>query len=141
MSAIRISRDHVDLLLTLAYIQREPLSYRGGELRHWDAEWFRFAGIDLIRTNLRSVQMVDTPEWDEADTYIPTFTYGIPKNGISPAFALKQVQYYEYQTCDWSEWDKSDAKAFCDALKSRLISRLPGWEEAPWGWHRDMGLS
>lgn len=46
---------------------------------------------------------------------------------------LKAIDCYEYQSCEHDGWETSLAKEFCDALRSRAIRNLPGYEEAEWG--------
>lgn len=48
--------------------------------------------------------------------------------------ALKAIDCYEYQSCEHPEWHESEAKRFCDSLRSVLIHSLPGYNEAPWEW-------
>jgi hypothetical protein len=46
---------------------------------------------------------------------------------------LKAIDCYEYQSCEHPQWERSEARAFCQALRHRLVMRLPGYDEAPWG--------
>ena len=52
---------------------------------------------------------------------------------INPVQVLKALACYEYQSCETPEWDASEAHAFCEALRHRMIQVLPGYEEATWG--------
>lgn len=47
---------------------------------------------------------------------------------------LKALDRLEYQSCEHEGWKTSEAAAFCEALRRRLISHLPGYEEAPEAW-------
>ena len=47
---------------------------------------------------------------------------------------IKLIQNYDYQTCEHPEYQLSSVKHFCDSLISSLISNLPGYSEAKWGW-------
>lgn len=51
---------------------------------------------------------------------------------VDPVQALKAIRCYEYQSCEHPEWENSEARAFCDALRLRMINKLPGYEEAAW---------
>jgi hypothetical protein len=53
--------------------------------------------------------------------------------GWSGAELLKAINCYAYQSCELDDWSDSEAQAFCEALKDRLICRLPGYDDAPWG--------
>ena len=49
------------------------------------------------------------------------------------AQAYKSIDCYEYQACDADDWNESEAKGFCDALRDYLSRAIPGYEEAEWG--------
>ena len=51
---------------------------------------------------------------------------------------LKSCDCYEYQACEHDGWEKSEAKAFIDALRSAYIHKLPGYSDAEWGAPRSM---
>ena len=58
---------------------------------------------------------------------------GPRERGWSPAALFKAIHCYAYQSCGADDWDSSEARAFCEELKERLIGALPGYDEAPWG--------
>ena len=62
------------------------------------------------------------------------YTYREPRTMIKLTVVqlLKFVSCYEYQSCEHSEWEQSEAKEICDALRTALIHALPGYEEAKW---------
>jgi hypothetical protein len=45
---------------------------------------------------------------------------------------LKALDAFEYQSCDHPEWEASPARVVCDRLRYAIISRLPGYADAPW---------
>lgn len=49
-----------------------------------------------------------------------------------PVEILKAIACYEYQACECSSWQESNAKAFCNALRVRMIRELPGYDDADW---------
>jgi hypothetical protein len=49
-----------------------------------------------------------------------------------PVTVLKLIDSYEYQSCEHSGWKESQAKRVCDQLRKLVISKLPGYDEAPW---------
>ena len=54
---------------------------------------------------------------------------------VSAVEGLKQIDHYLYQTKDEDgAWRRGGVESFIDTLRSRLVSSLPGWEEAPWRW-------
>lgn len=51
---------------------------------------------------------------------------------VDPLSALKALSCYEYQSCEDPGWGSSEARAFCDALRHRMVGALPGYDAAPW---------
>jgi len=51
---------------------------------------------------------------------------------LTPVATLKALACYEYQSCEHPDWEGSESKAFCDALRHAAINALPGYEEADW---------
>ena len=49
---------------------------------------------------------------------------------LEPVFVLKAIDCYEYQSCEHDGWETSEAKAFCVALRSKMIMDLPGYDKA-----------
>ena len=57
--------------------------------------------------------------------YVPT---------IDNIFVMaKQVNCYEYQSCEHDGWESSKAHKMCRAIKEALLSKNDDYEEAPWG--------
>jgi len=51
---------------------------------------------------------------------------------LDPVVVLKQVANYAH-ACEHDALPHSAARAFCELLTQRLITALPGYEAAPWG--------
>lgn len=51
---------------------------------------------------------------------------------VAPVGVLKAISCYEYQACEDPGWERSEARAFCDALRRRAIHALPGYDAAAW---------
>jgi hypothetical protein len=49
-----------------------------------------------------------------------------------PVAVLKACDGYEYQACEHPGWEGSEAHAYIEALRTRAIRALPGYEEAAW---------
>jgi hypothetical protein len=60
--------------------------------------------------------------------------YQRPTSHARTVEALKIIDCYASQSCEHPEWEASEARAFCRALRESLISSIPGWDQAPWGW-------
>jgi hypothetical protein len=52
---------------------------------------------------------------------------------ITPVQVLKSCACYEYQTCEHQGYKSSEAKAFIEALKTKAVNSLEGYEDAVWG--------
>ena len=73
------------------------------------------------------------PGKTNAEHVIP-FQYKPLMNPPTPVEVLKIISCYEYQSCEHPQWEDSEAHCFCRALRKSTIDRLPGYDEAPWGW-------
>lgn len=50
----------------------------------------------------------------------------------TPVAALKLIQSLAYQSCETDDWRSTLARRILDAMTETLITRLPGYEAAPW---------
>jgi len=95
-------------------------------------------GRMLLGENITSVSFrypndtLDELPGQQRNTTVDAYRYHDP-GVFSPVVILKAIDCYEYQSCEHPGWRYSQAYAFCDALRSRLIGELPGYDEAPWG--------
>ncbi len=53
--------------------------------------------------------------------------------GIDPVGAIKVAQCYRYQSNEHPEWEASDANKIVEMVIDGAISKLPGYDAAPWG--------
>lgn len=53
------------------------------------------------------------------------------------ATVAAQLGHYEYQACESDDWRDTEARAFVDAMRERLLGTLPGAEQASWGFSRE----
>lgn len=53
---------------------------------------------------------------------------------VEPVAMLKAIACYEYQCCDRPEWKDSDVRSLLSRMRSAAIARLPGYEQAAWGY-------
>jgi hypothetical protein len=95
----------------------------------------------LVAENLRSIhaRYPDTIGSDDnvpgpIDPYWNDYWYQGRSRRPSAVEGLKLLDCYEYQACESAEWHTSEARQFCEALRSRLIAHVPGYSEAPWEW-------
>ena len=162
MSAFIVSKAHVDALVHAAAAvehgeHRSGLSWyhftevddRGwpADMRHYEVGYSDQASQDecgrmLWGENLRSIEYryPDTIEnqmypgpgdflgWPDVDQYTCKGLRPTP----DPVAILKALDCYEYQSCEHPGWRTSNAHAFCEALRGKMICSLPGYRDAAW---------
>lgn len=85
-------------------------------------------GAMLWAENVRSVNhRYAEDEWEEV------YEYRGLMGQVDPIIVLNAINCYEYQSCEHPEWERSEAYAFIQALRAKMISRLipegsPGWD-------------
>lgn len=132
MSAYLVDDEHIHVMLWAAerYSGYGPLRwYYGNPEDMGTLEDRNTVGQMLIDANLRSVNH----RYNET-TPATTYRYQQPRHiGWSVGELLNAIDGYEYQaSCDALDWRDGAARAFCQALKARLIQHVPGYEEGPW---------
>ena len=86
-------------------------------------------GQMLLDENVASANHYNTEQQDRV-----TYTYRRPiQQAWTTAELLNALHCYRYQASDRPDWKTSQACAFVEALEARLIRRLPGYLEGPWG--------
>lgn len=142
MSAFVVNKSHINALLHAGMAVRyRPLTWRhNGESHTLTDESATVVGQMLLDECVRSVcyryegdSMANLPGRTNAEWLIP-FEYRFTHRRPTPIEALSLISCYEYQSCEHDEWETSEAKAFCDALRHCTIPRLPGYDEAPGSW-------
>ena len=145
MSAFVVSETHIDYMIRAAlrlHYNHSPMSwiwnadratgnYERETLPRGDHAAELRVGQMLWDTNRESVNY----RYDDA-TEGPEYT-GRPAASmqaleIESVQALKAIACYEYQSCEHDEWEGSEARAFCVALRRRAIDALPGYDDAAW---------
>ena len=157
MSSWIVTKEHITALVDLATVPGRGLHFyhenkmhsfesyvtkydNGTEISYWD--WL---GQMLWDENVRGVGerypdsgITDLPGSIGAEHIIPykhVFTISDPRTMPTPIEGIVVARCYRYQSCDSGDvWDKSLARAFVDALIEELITQLPGYDAAPWGW-------
>jgi len=133
MSAYIVDDGHIDYLIQAGLFwssKAGPLGwYHGGTWHELTRRTAHRIGSILLRENFKSVNH-RYGENSESPAY---FYKPHPAYPPDPVQVLKAITCYEYQACEYEEWEASEAHAFCKALQARAIRQLPGWEEADWG--------
>jgi hypothetical protein len=146
LSAWIVSKVHIDLMVTagLEFGSHGPLVWwheaaqKRYELTDRDA-----VGRMLWAENLASVacrypndEDGERPgPLDFRDSDVETYRFErVPLVFPDGAGAVAHnLACYEYQSCEHDGWVTSQAYAYCQALRGVLLYRLPGYNDAPWG--------
>ena len=145
MSAYVVDKAHINAMLQFgtspAYQQYGAFSwYYKNETHYLSRENANEVGQMLLDENVRSVcyrypddSMANLPGRNDAEWLLPFKPYHAP-NQPTPIDILRMTGSYKYQSCEHPEWEESEAFAFCDALRSRAIHLLPGYDDAIRDW-------
>jgi hypothetical protein len=151
VSAFVVSKEHIDLLVALAFTGPRPEPHGS---RHWhEPSWLKKAnptpddvGRMLLAENLTSVHdryprdRADElpgprpPYWLVSEAGEGGYQFTRHRYRLTAVEGLKALACYEYQSCEHDGWPESDAHAFCRSLHDAVVWMLPGMEEAPWSW-------
>lgn len=52
---------------------------------------------------------------------------------VPPVAVIVSAQCFDYQACEFEEWEASEARKIIDSIIKDAIRRLPGYEKASWG--------
>ena len=152
MSAYMVSKEHIDAILCVVV---EGPAQSGKTTHEWQViiaytdlfpkgtgDPLNALGDLLVRENLSSIHsrypdtvtdLENTPG-PIAQYWLREYVYRHPARKPNVIEALKLIDCYEYQSCEHPEWPGSQAKKICDRLRCLLVSALPGYEKASWGW-------
>jgi hypothetical protein len=129
MSAWIVSKRHIDQLV-----------YGAIRLGVIHPESATDMGAMLTRANIKSIR-ARYGQYDEgaaAKAAQGPYRYREPRDPIDDVSLLKQVNCYDYQTCEFDAYMRSRARSFVVGLETALkelgVTRdSPGYNEAPWG--------
>jgi len=142
MSANMVTKHHIDTLvgaaIEIAHESNSHLSYRVPGRKYAvvlkrDADRL---GTMLWGTNFAALQAYygkGGPQEDWREDVLG-YTYHEPEDLVDASIGglIKAVNSYAYQACEHPHWDRTEAKAFCDALVDGLIEQLTEYQDAPW---------
>ena len=150
MSAWIVSKAHIDALVSAAMTSKgNPFRWYDADGNHsheltcMDTEKATKVGQMLWSENLASInaRYVDTidnplgcpgPANFEGPASIDAYRFTRTQQ-LEPVKVIKAIHCYDYQSCEHDGWKASEAHQFCEALEARMVSSLPGYNEAPWG--------
>lgn len=151
MSSFMVDSVHIDVLVHVAIhgpsngVGTWDKLYFSNQSRSITYDTADLVGAMLIAENLKSINHC-YPDTIADPSGVPgpieqywlqAYTWTDHRYRLSILEALSALACYEYQSCEHPEWDASEARQFCEALRNRLIHRMPGFEQAPWGWNED----
>ena len=152
MSAFEVDPTHIDVLISAALVGDHygPLSWYHGEIPETlpgEALPSHEDYLERLRTTKREVTRDNAGMWgallvaenrrsvnhryDEDELEEP-YEFTQYAGTFNPVAILKALDCYEYQSCEHPEWKASEAKSFCNALRSHMWHTLPGYKDAKW---------
>lgn len=149
MSAFFVGTDHIDAILSwLDEPRRRTFGIPmpdGQRKQGLDTEDWTAIGRALIAENIASLRARYPSDWQEmVDVDVNAYTYehnahfiGYTKN--LAITVIKLIDCYEYQSCEHDGWEESWAHRFCEYVVSAATSQIPGYDDAPWGYHKPAG--
>lgn len=149
MSAFVVSKTHIDALVTAGlHLSRDTLGWMAGEPQPEDfQEGQPWGDLDAIASRRRTLTLETAEQtgqmlWAEnvrsvnhryaEEDWEEVYQFERLGLNVDPVVVLDALSCYEYQSCEHPEWHKSEAKAFCEALRDAAIRRLPRKGERSW---------
>ncbi len=128
MSAYIVANDHSNALINLAISGPRDAAGRWYPVVQEHAA--QATGQMLMNENVKSVDY----RYKESNApRVFTWDPDAPRPGVVEGF--KAIAGYVYQACEHPDFAGSAAQDFCQQLRARLASVLPGYEEAnSWHW-------
>ena len=147
MSAFFVGEDHINAMLTFAercasFGVPTPLRGRAHPVTERDLTEI---GQALVAENVKSLRarypgdyremMPDDWQGAESYRYRPDLAFMTRTPNLALA-VIKLSQCYDYQACEHDSWADSWAASFTRWLRDCAISKIPGYDAAPWGYTR-----
>lgn len=138
MSAFIVHPDQVDLLVSAASAWRILECYHGRGRPGWPGseEDNHETGIGkaLFAANQRSV---NARYQDNAAAPDYRWRSLHDTRALAPVMVIKACDCFDYQACEVDDYEDSWAAKWIDQLRKHAISKLPGYNDAPWAFTRD----
>ncbi|MDP3408115.1 hypothetical protein [Bosea sp. (in: a-proteobacteria)] len=135
MSAFFVSQHHIDVLVSAAIDYRAyGCPPRREQITHHRAT---LVGQMLWSENLRSMfarypSLVGSVEAAGYQQQIDVYRHRYYPD-VRITAAAHTLACYDYQACEHPDYDKSEASAFVESLRNRLLASLPGIDVEAWG--------
>jgi len=131
MSAFFVSIHQIDVIVSAAI---DLGAYSGPpRIERVTRERGTLVGQMLLRENLKSMiarypRIEGRPEADGYQTTIDAYTHRYYP-GVRPSAAAHAVNCYDYQACEDSAYETSQARRFVESMQRELLRKLPGIEQ------------
>ena len=126
MSAFIVTDTHINTLVTWAAANRIT-AYQGNPSKTWHVHNNGQNIADLLYT----MNVISVNYRYQLGGPIGTISYK-PTGLLRPIEIIKLCKSLEYQSCEYPAWGDSPAKRLLDEICRVAITKLPGYEEAPW---------
>ena len=88
----------------------------------------------LLKANLKSLHdRYGDAEWSDGQELEVQSSDIYAMRESDPAKIAKAVKCYDYQACEATDWTESQAFEISGWIKNKILSRLPGYDDAEWG--------
>jgi hypothetical protein len=150
MSCFIVSREHIHVLVDAAF--RFMRTHGASDFSFYTplrnasesgtSKRFTYAfdehdrlGAMLEAENLRSYtcRYGERTATEESVKLADPYVHRPPRKKLTTIELLKAVHCYEYQACESTDWEFTQARAFCHSLERSIVCAMPGYSEAPWG--------
>jgi hypothetical protein len=144
MSAWFVGTDHVDAILSwldTCYRYSVPLPNGEHQQSPSPEEWTEI-GKALLAENIASLRARYPDDWQEmVDIDVNKYRYRHDAHFVTSTrnlaiTVIKLIDCLDYQSCEHEGWRDSWAKRFCDFVIGAATSKVPGYEDAPWGYNK-----
>lgn len=129
MSVMLLEDCHFNAIVNFASIHR-PYAIRTKSGKAFDMqshEDCQAVASLLLAANVAAYAARYGEECEESITFTP------PAQPLTPVEVLKALDVLEYQCEDADGFDGSDASDIINAIRRTAITKLAGYEDAPWG--------
>lgn len=128
MSAYIVTHTHINAIVTWASDRRVTFTYGSPG---WDATYQVQGSEQATAELLYAANVISVNYRYKLDDPVGTVTYG-PTSLYRPIEIIKLCSSLEYQSCEHPGWDDSLAKKLLDEIRHAAITKLPGYDAAPW---------
>jgi hypothetical protein len=151
MSAYICSPEHIGILAAFAAFAASGSQIRNSVIYEWRrgsrSEDARCVAEHLAKANIRSVSgrypddrdgqrpgpgLYDAEVIEASRLWAEHYSYNMP--AIPPLHIYNLANGFAYQACETDDWPVTLAARQIDWIKDKAVRRMPGAEDAPWGY-------